>query len=215
MELKTIGLTKKFSSKTAVDNLNITLTNGVYGLLGANGAGKTTLMRLLCNIQNPTSGKILLNGKNIVGLGERYRNLLGYLPQHFGYYPDFSAFDFLLYVSALKGLDEKAARKKSKELLEAVDLSRESKHKIKTFSGGMKQRLGIAQAIMENPDILLLDEPMNGLDIQGVDDVKALLCKLRESGKTIVLVSHHLNDIDELCNVVYKMEGGNLVRSRG
>ena len=89
MELKTIGLTKKFSSKTAVDNLNITLTNGVYGLLGANGAGKTTLMRLLCNIQNPTSGRILLNEKNIVGLGERYRNLLGYLPQHFGYYPDF------------------------------------------------------------------------------------------------------------------------------
>ena len=101
MELKTIGLTKKFSSKTAVDNLNITLTNGVYGLLGANGAGKTTLMRLLCNIQNPTSGRILLNEKNIVGLGERYRNLLGYLPQHFGYYPDFSAYDFLRYVSAL------------------------------------------------------------------------------------------------------------------
>lgn len=91
-------------------------------------------MRLLCNIQNPTSGRILLNEKNIVGLGERYRNLLGYLPQHFGYYPDFSAYDFLRYVSALKGLDEKAAHKKSKELLEAVDLSRESKHKIKTFS---------------------------------------------------------------------------------
>ena len=140
MELKTVGLTKKFGSKIAVDDLNITLANGVYGLLGANGAGKTTLMRLLCNIQNPTSGKILLNGKNAVGLGERYRSLLGYLPQHFGYYPDFSAFDFLLYVSALKGLDEKAARKKSKELLEAVDLSKESKHKIKTFSGGMKQR---------------------------------------------------------------------------
>ena len=99
MELKTIGLTKKFGSKTAVDNLNITLTNGVYGLLGANGAGKTTLMRLLCNIQNPTSGRILLNEKNIVGLGERYRNLLGYLPQHFGYYPDFSAYDFLRYIS--------------------------------------------------------------------------------------------------------------------
>ena len=164
MELKTIGLTKKFGSKIAVDDLNITLTNGVYGLLGANGAGKTTLMRLLCNIQNPTSGKILLNGKNIVGLGERYRNLLGYLPQHFGYYPDFSAFDFLLYVSALKGLDEKAAHKKSKELLEAVDLSRESKHKIKTFSGGMKQRLGIAQAMLNDPRILILDEPTAGLD---------------------------------------------------
>ena len=104
MELKTVGLTKKFGSKIAVDDLNITLANGVYGLLGANGAGKTTLMRLLCNIQNPTSGKILLNGKNAVGLGERYRSLLGYLPQHFGYYPDFSAFDFLLYVSALNSV---------------------------------------------------------------------------------------------------------------
>ena len=164
MELKTVGLTKEFGSKIAVDDLNITLANGVYGLLGANGAGKTTLMRLLCNIQNPTSGKILLNGKNAVGLGERYRSLLGYLPQHFGYYPDFSAFDFLLYVSALKGLDEKAARKKSKELLEAVDLSKESKHKIKTFSGGMKQRLGIAQAMLNDPRILILDEPTAGLD---------------------------------------------------
>ena len=168
MELKTIGLTKKFGSKTAVDNLNITLTNGVYGLLGANGAGKTTLMRLLCNIQNPTSGRILLNEKNIVGLGERYRNLLGYLPQHFGYYPDFSAYDFLRYVSALKGLDEKAARKKSKELLEAVDLSKESKQKIKTFSGGMKQRLGIAQAMLNDPHILILDEPTEGLDRKSV-----------------------------------------------
>ena len=120
MELKTIELTKKFGSKTAVNHLNITLTNGVYGLLGANGAGKTTFMRLLCNIQTPTSGKIVLNGKNIVGLNEKYRDLLGYLPQHFGYYPDFSALDFLLYVSALKGLSEKRAKKKSKELLEAV-----------------------------------------------------------------------------------------------
>lgn len=111
MELKTCGLTKQFGSKTAVKDLNITLTNGVYGLLGANGAGKTTLMRLLCNLQAPTSGQIFLGGKNIAGLGERYRALLGYLPQHFGYYPDFSAQDFLLYVSALKGLEEKAARK--------------------------------------------------------------------------------------------------------
>ena len=190
MELKTIGLTKKFGSKTAVDNLNITLTNGVYGLLGANGAGKTTLMRLLCNIQNPTSGKILLNGKNIVGLGERYRNLLGYLPQHFGYYPDFSAFDFLLYVSALKGLDEKAARKKSKELLEAVDLSRESKHKIKTFSGGMKQRLGIAQAMLNDPHILILDEPTAGLDPKERVRFRNLISAF--SKDRIVILSTHI-----------------------
>ena len=158
MELKTIGLTKKFGSKTAVDNLNITLTNGVYGLLGANGAGKTTLMRLLCNIQTPTSGKIMLNGRSIVELGEKYRNLLGYLPQHFGYYPDFSAYDFLLYISALKGLDEKAARKKAKELLEAVDLSRESKHKIKTFSGGIDivKIIGAIASAADLPILLLL-----------------------------------------------------------
>ena len=100
-----------------------------------------------------------MNGKNIVGLGEKYRYLLGYLPQHFGYYPDFTALDFLLYVSALKGLDEKAAREKSKELLEAVGLSAESKHKIKTFSGGMKRRLGIAQAMLNDPRILILERP--------------------------------------------------------
>ena len=163
MELKTIELTKKFGSKTAVNHLNITLTNGVYGLLGANGAGKTTFMRLLCNIQTPTSGKIVLNDKNIVGLNEKYRGLLGYLPQHFGYYPDFTALDFLLYVSALKGLNEKNAEKKSKELLEAVGLSAESKHKIKTSSGGMKQRLGIAQAMLGDPHILILDEPTASL----------------------------------------------------
>lgn len=111
MKLKTIDLTKKFGSKTAVKHLNITLSNGVYGLLGANGAGKTTFMRLLCNIQTPTSGKIVLDGKNIVTLGEKYSELLGYLPQHFGYYPEFTALDFLLYISALKGLSEKTQRK--------------------------------------------------------------------------------------------------------
>lgn len=147
MELKTIGLTKKFGAQIAVNHLNVVLSNGVYDLLGTNGAGKTTFMRLLCNIQPPTSGEIILNGKNIAGLGEKYRDFLGYLPQHFGYYPDFTALDFLLYVSALKGLDDKSAKKKSKELLESVGLSAESKRKIKTFSGGMKQRLGIAQAM--------------------------------------------------------------------
>ena len=195
MELKTIGLTKKFGSKTAVDNLNITLTNGVYGLLGANGAGKTTLMRLLCNIQNPTSGRILLNEKNIVGLGERYRNLLGYLPQHFGYYPDFSAYDFLIYVSALKGLDEKAARKKSKELLESVDLSRESNHKIKTFSGGMKQRLGIAQAMLNDPHILILDEPTAGLS----------------KDRIVILSTHIVSDVEFIAEEIIMMKSGQII----
>ena len=103
MELSAIELTKRYGSKTAVNHLNVTLTNGVYGLLGANGAGKTTFMRLLCTVQRPTSGKITLDGKSIWKLGERYRDVLGYLPQHFGYYPEFTAWDFLLYVAALKG----------------------------------------------------------------------------------------------------------------
>ena len=207
MELKTIGLTKKFGSKTAVDNLNITLTNGVYGLLGANGAGKTTLMRLLCNIQNPTSGRILLNEKNIVGLGERYRNLLGYLPQHFGYYPDFSAYDFLRYVSALKGLDEKAARKKSKELLESVDLSRESNHKIKTFSGGMKQRLGIAQALLNRPKLLICDEPTSALDPVGRKEILDILLAIREQ-TTVLFSTHILSDVERICTDVAFLNNG-------
>lgn len=164
MELQTIGLTKKFGSKTAVDHLNIELSDGVYGLLGANGSGKTTFMRLLCGVQAPTSGEILLNGKSIAQLGETYRELLGYLPQRFGYYPDFTAFDFLLYISALKGLREKYAVKKSAEILESVGLSAESRRKIKTLSGGMKRRLGIAQAMLNAPRILILDEPTTGLD---------------------------------------------------
>lgn len=155
MELRAIELTKRYGSKTAVDHLNITLTNGVYGLLGANGAGKTTFMRLLCTVQRPTSGKIALDGKSIWKLGERYRDVLGYLPQHFGYYPDFTALDFLLYVAALKGLDDRRAKKVSGELLEEVGLSGEGRRKIKTFSGGMKQRLGIAQAKLGRVSLIL------------------------------------------------------------
>lgn len=210
MELKTIELTKKFGSKTAVNHLNITLTNGVYGLLGANGAGKTTFMRLLCNIQTPTSGKIVLNGKNIVGLDEKYRGLLGYLPQHFGYYPDFTALDFLLYVSALKGLNEKNAEKKSKELLEAVGLSAESKHKIKTFSGGMKQRLGIAQAMLGDPHILILDEPTAGLDPKERVRFRNLISAFAKN-RIVILSTHIVSDAEFIAEEIIMMKSGQIV----
>lgn len=210
MELKTCGLTKQFGSKTAVKDLNITLTNGVYGLLGANGAGKTTLMRLLCNLQTPTSGQIFLDGKNIAGLGERYRALLGYLPQHFGYYPDFSALDFLLYVSALKGLEEKAARKKSKELLEAVGLSRESKQKIKTFSGGMKQRLGIAQAMLNDPHILILDEPTAGLDPKERVRFRNLISAFSKD-RIVILSTHIVSDVEFVAEDIIMMKAGKVL----
>lgn len=210
MELKTIGLTKKFGSKTAVNHLNVNLSNGVYGLLGANGAGKTTFMRLLCNIQTPTSGKITLNGKNIAGLGEKYRDLLGYLPQHFGYYPDFTALDFLLYVSALKGLSDKSARKKSKELLEAVGLSAESKHKIKTFSGGMKQRLGIAQAMLNNPHILILDEPTAGLDPKERVRFRNLISAFAKD-RIVILSTHIVSDIEFIAEEIIMMKSGEIL----
>ena len=210
MELKSIGLTKKFGSKTAVNDLNITLSNGVYGLLGANGAGKTTFMRLLCNIQNPTSGKVLLNGKNIVGLGEQYRNLLGYLPQNFGYYPDFTALDFLLYVATLKGLNERTARKKSKDFLEAVALSAESNHKIKTFSGGMKQRLGIAQAMLNDPRILILDEPTAGLDPKERVRFRNLISAFSKD-RIVILSTHIVSDVEFIAEEIVMMKSGQIV----
>ena len=210
MELKTIGLTKKFGKKTAVNNLHLTLTNGVYGLLGANGAGKTTLMRLLCSLQTPTHGKILLDNKNILALGEDYRSLLGYLPQHFGYYPDFTALDFLLYIAALKGLNEINAYKKSKELLESVGLSAESRHKIKTFSGGMKQRLGIAQAMLNNPRILILDEPTAGLDPKERVRFRNLISAFSKD-RIVILSTHIVSDVEFIAEEIIMIKSGRIV----
>ncbi len=210
MELKTVGLTKKFGRKTAVNDLSITLSNGVYGLLGANGAGKTTLMRLLCNLQNPTSGRILLNGKNILGIGEKYRGILGYLPQHFCYYPDFTALDFLLYIAAVKGLGEKAAKKRAKELLEAVGLSAESRHKIKTFSGGMKQRLGIAQAMLNDPHILILDEPTARLDPKERVRFRNLISAFAK-GRIVILSTHIVPDVEYIAQEIIMMRGGRVI----
>ncbi len=212
MELKTIELTKMYGSKTAVNHLNITLSNGVYGLLGANGAGKTTLMRLLCAIQTPTSGKITLNGKKITGLGEEYRGLLGYLPQHFGYYSDFTALDFLLYVAALKGLNEKTTKIKVKEQLEAVGLSEVSNRKIKTFSGGMKQRLGIAQAMLNDPRILILDEPTAGLDPKERVRFRNLISAFSKD-RIVILSTHIVSDVEFIAGEIIMMKSGQILHS--
>ncbi len=210
MELKVTQLTKQYGLKTAVDHLDITLSNGVYGLLGANGAGKTTLMRLLCNIQTPTFGKITLDGKDISVLGERYRNLLGYLPQHFRYYPEFTAWDFLMYVATLKGLSEKQAKNKTSELLEAVDLSKEGHHKIKTFSGGMKQRLGIAQAMLNNPRILILDEPTAGLDPKERVRFRNLISAF-SIDRIVILSTHIVSDVEFIAEEIIMMKAGRVL----
>ena len=210
MELSAVNLTKRYGSKTAVNRLNATLTNGVYGLLGANGAGKTTFMRLLCTVQRPTSGKIDLDGKSIWKLGERYRDVLGYLPQHFGYYPDFTALDFLLYVAALKGLDDRKAKKVSNELLEEVGLSGESRRKIKTFSGGMKQRLGIAQAMLNDPYILILDEPTAGLDPKERVRFRNLISAFSKD-RIVILSTHIVSDIEFIAEKILMMKSGEII----
>lgn len=210
MELSAVNLTKRYGSKTAVNRLNATLTNGVYGLLGTNGAGKTTFMRLLCTVQRPTSGKIDLDGKSIWKLGERYRDVLGYLPQHFGYYPDFTALDFLLYVAALKGLDDKKAKNVSNELLDEVGLSGERRRKIKTFSGGMKQRLGIAQAMLNDPYILILDEPTAGLDPKERIRIRNFISEISKD-KIVILATHVVSDVEYISKELLFMKSGEVV----
>ncbi len=210
MELKMTDLTKQYGRKMAVKGISLTLTGGVYGLLGANGAGKTTLMRLLCTLQKPTGGKILLDGKDVEELGEEYRGLLGYLPQDFKYYPDFTALDFLLYLAAVKGLKEKTAGKRVAELLAAVGLWEESRHKIKTFSGGMKQRLGIAQAMLGDPKILILDEPTTGLDPKERVRFRNLISAFSKN-RIVILSTHIVSDVEFIAEKIMVMKSGQVI----
>ncbi len=207
MELAIDRLTKQYKNKIAVDRVSIKLKPGVYGLLGANGAGKTTLMRMICDIQNPTSGQIKYNGTDIKKLGEDYRQILGYLPQDFGYYPDFTAYDFLMYIAALKGLSKEKAEMRVNELLQIVNLENEKKQKVKTFSGGMKQRLGIAQAMLNNPKILILDEPTAGLDPKERVKFRNLISSFSQD-KIVILSTHIVSDIEFIADEIIVMKAG-------
>ncbi len=207
MELAIDRLTKQYKNKIAVDRVSIKLKPGVYGLLGANGAGKTTLMRMICGIQNPTSGQIKYNGTDIKKLGEDYRQVLGYLPQDFGYYPDFTAYDFLMYIAALKGLSKEKAEMRVNELLQIVNLENEKKQKVKTFSGGMKQRLGIAQAMLNNPKILILDEPTAGLDPKERVKFRNLISSFSQD-KIVILSTHIVSDIEFIADEIIVMKAG-------
>ncbi|NCB92558.1 MAG: ABC transporter ATP-binding protein [Clostridia bacterium] len=208
MELKVDRLTKQYKNKIAVDRISITLKKGVYGLLGANGAGKTTWMRMLCGILTPTSGTISYDGIDVNT--EEYRELLGYLPQDFGYYPNFTGWDFLMYMASLKGLDRKAAEQKIAELLELVSLSDIAKKKIKTYSGGMKQRLGIAQALLNDPKIMILDEPTAGLDPKERVRFRNLIEELGKDN-IIILSTHIVSDVDKIADTILVMKEGQLI----
>ena len=208
MELCIDRLTKQYENNIAVDRVSLQLTNGVYGLLGANGAGKTTFMRMLCGILKPTSGTVTFDGMDVSS--EEYRAELGYLPQDFGYYPDFNGMDFLLYMASLKGLTKTEAKRKSKKLLELVSLSDVAKKKIATYSGGMKQRLGIAQALLNDPKIIILDEPTAGLDPKERVRFRNLIKEL--GTESIVLLSTHIvSDIEHIADTVLMMKAGQIV----
>lgn len=210
MELLIDKVSKKFKDKKAVDNISLELMPGVWGLLGANGAGKTTLMRMIAGIMQPTSGQVLYDGVPIQTLGEGYRDVFGFLPQEFGFYPEFTVKDYLEYVAVLKGLTPKDSKRRIHELLEQMTLSHVRNKKIIKLSGGMKRRVGIAQALLNEPEVLILDEPTSGLDPGERVRFRNLLSEFAHD--RIVLISTHIvSDVEYIATQNAVMKGGKLI----
>ena len=212
MELILTDLTKEFGTFVAVDHINLTMTKGVYGLLGVNGAGKTTLMRMICTLLKPTNGSITCDGKDIFRMGGEYRSLLGYLPQDFGFYPEFTVKDYLLYIASIKGVRPIVARKRVKELISKVGLTKVANKKMKKLSGGMKRRAGIAQAMLNDPQILILDEPTAGLDPNERIRFRKLISELAEE-RLVLLSTHIVSDIEYVASEVWLMKDGKMVQT--
>lgn len=210
MELIIDGLTKRFQDKTAVDGVSLCLTPGIWGLLGANGAGKTTLMRMIIGILKPSGGQVRYDAIPIKELGERYRNILGYLPQEFGFYPEFTVLDYLTYMAALKGLTPKETKARIGQLLATLTLEDVQKKKIAKLSGGMKRRVGIAQALLNDPEVLILDEPTSGLDPGERVRFRNLLSEFAHD--RIVLISTHIvPDVEYIATNNAVMKDGKII----
>ena len=205
--IKVENVTKKFGEDTALDDVSANFEKGkIYGIIGRNGSGKTVLFKTIIGFLKPTSGRVVVEGKEI-GKDTDFADNIGMIIENPGFLGGFNGYKNLEYLAAIKKV---IGKKEIKESMIRVGLEPCSKKKVGKYSLGMRQRLGIAQAIMENPDILILDEPMNGLDKQGVEDVRKILLDLKEEGKTIILASHNKEDIEVLCDKVYEMERGRL-----
>lgn len=210
MELTIDRLSKRFKDITAVDSVSLGLAPGVWGLIGANGAGKTTLMRMIIGILKPTGGEVRYDGIPIAELGERYRSILGYLPQEFGFYPEFTVADYLEYIASLKGLGGKDAKRHIDRLLTTLTLDEIRNKKIVKLSGGMKRRVGIAQALLNDPEVLILDEPTSGLDPGERVRFRNLLSEFAHD--RIVLISTHIvPDVEYIATQNAVMKDGRIV----
>lgn len=207
MELTLQNITKKYERILVLNDISLTLKPGIYGLLGANGAGKTTLFKIICRLMEPTHGSIKFNGKNVNQQAEAYRTNLGFLPQDFSYYPDFTGMRFMLYIAALKGLNNTVAKKRSLELLKQVGLEEMKDMKIRKYSGGMKQRLGIAQAMLNNPQILILDEPTVGLDPKERVKFRKLISSFANN-KIVILSTHIVADVEYIADEIIVLKKG-------
>ena len=212
MELTITNLTKEFSGTRAVDSVNETLTRGVYGLLGVNGAGKTTLMRMLTTLLQPSSGSITWDGEDIFAMEGRFRSILGYLPQEFGFYPNFTVEDYLQYIASIKGLRPAVAKQRVRELLHQVGLSKARSKKMKNLSGGMKRRAGIAQAMLNDPKLLILDEPTVGLDPNERIRFRNLISELAED-RIVLLSTHIVSDVEYIAGKIFLMKDGRIAVS--
>lgn len=212
LELKLDRVSRQFGAKIAVDQIAFTFTDGVYGLLGANGAGKTTLMRMMCGLLVPTSGEICCNGQEIGRMDGDYRRLLGYLPQDFGYYPEFTAQRYLKYLAQLKAVPPQIIPQKLEEVLELTGLENAAKQKLKTFSGGMLRRLGIGQAILNDPSILILDEPTSGLDPKERIRFRNIISAMGKN-RIVLLSTHIVQDVEFIADHILLMKEGKLMET--